>query len=219
MLSVDRCLDPLLKRPFSLFRKSGSDFQILYRVAGRGTAILKDKKAGDIIKVLGPLGNGFPKLKSKISPILVAGGLGVAPLFSLAERLADKNPIFFLGARNKKELLCTAELKSIGIKSVIATDDGSAGEKGTVVSLLNKFLTSCCLRLISSCLVYACGPRPMLSELSSLAKKFKINAYAAFEENMACGIGACLGCAVKTVNGYKRVCKEGPVFSLDEIIW
>lgn len=235
MLSVDKGIAPLLKRPFSMYRVFGKDFQILYRVVGKATAILKDKKVGDTIEVMGPLGNGFPKLKPKTTPIFVAGGLGVAPLFSLAEliiqqsqipprpplskgRWGDFKPLFFLGAKNKKELLCVNELKTIGVNPIIATDDGSVGEKGTVVDILNNFLTSH-FSLPTSQLIFACGPKPMLRELSFLSKKLKIDAYGAFEENMACGIGACLGCVIKTVNGYKRVCKEGPVFPLGEIVW
>jgi len=223
MLGVDKTLDPLLKRPFSLHRKSGKDFQILYRVRGKATNILKDKRAGDTIEVLGPLGNGFPGLKSTLNliqgkPILVAGGLGVAPLFSLAESIRDKKPLFFLGAKSKKELLCANELKGIGIKPVISTDDGSAGRKGTVVDALNDFLTRH-WSLVTGHWLYACGPKPMLRELGILTKKFNIKAYAAFEENMACGIGACLSCVINTKNGFKQVCKDGPVFPFEEIVW
>jgi len=222
MLGVDRSLDPLLKRPFSLHRILGKDFQILYRVRGKATTILKYKKTGDIINVLGPLGNGFPGLKLTMNevhgkPILVAGGLGVAPLFSLAESIRDRKPLFFLGAKSKKELLCVNELKGIGIRPIIATDDGSAGRKGTVLNVLEDFLTH--QSSITSHLLYACGPREMLRELALLVKKFRIKAYAAFEENMACGIGACLSCAINTREGFKQVCKDGPVFPLEEIVW
>jgi len=218
MLSAGKGMDPLLKRPFSMFRRSGNNFQILYRVAGKATAMLKEKKIGDTIEVLGPLGNGFPKLKPRTTPIFVAGGVGAAPLFSLAEETAGKKPLFFLGARNKDELLCIKELKAIGIKPVIATDNGSAGMKGTVVDILRKFFTRHPSLITHHCL-YACGPKPMLKELSSLAQKFRIDAYAAFEENMACGMGACLGCVINTTEGFKRVCKEGPIFPLREIVW
>lgn len=218
MVSVDKTLAPLLKRPFSLHRTMGRNFQILYRVVGKATAILRDKRAGELIEVLGPLGNGFPELKQEIKPFLVAGGLGVAPLFSLAENIADKNPLFFIGARNKEEILCVNELKALGIKPVVATDDGSMGERGTVVDVLSNFLTRYALRITHYAL-YACGPKPMLKRLSSLTEKLRINSYGAFEENMACGIGACLSCVINTRDGFKRVCKEGPVFPLDEIIW
>jgi len=218
MVSVDKTLTPLLKRPFSLHRVVKRSFQILYRVVGKATAILRDKEVGEVIEVLGPLGNGFPELKQEIKPFLVAGGLGIAPMFSLAENIADKNPLFFIGARNKKEILCVNELKALGIKPIIATDDGSMGERGTVVDIFNDFLTHHRSLVTGHC-IYACGPKPMLKKLSSLTKKLRINSYGAFEENMACGVGACLGCVINTKDGFKRVCKEGPVFPLDEIVW
>lgn len=218
MLSAGKGMDPLLKRPFSMFRRSGEKFQILYRVVGKATAILKEKSPGDTIEVLGPLGNGFPKLKPRTTPIFVAGGIGAAPLFSLAEEMAGKKPLFFLGARTKKELLCMEELKSIGIKPFISTDDGTMGEKGFITDVVKGFFTRYSSLITHHCL-YACGPKPMLMELSLLAQKFRIDAYAAFEENMACGMGACLGCVINTTEGFKRVCKEGPVFPLREIVW
>lgn len=218
MLSVSNGLDPLLKRPFSIFRVSEKHFQILYRVVGKATEILKNKKAGDVIEALGPLGNGFPRIKPNIKPILIAGGVGVAPLFALAESVKYKKPLFFLGARNKKELLCINELRKIRINPVIATDDGSAGLKGTVVDALSAFLTRHSSLVTRHC-IYACGPKAMLRELSFLAGKFNIEAYGAFEENMACGVGACLGCMVNTKDGLRSVCKEGPVFPLGEILW
>jgi len=218
MLSAVNSLDPLLKRPFSLYRWLGQDFQILYKVVGKLTNILKDKKPHDTLEIIGPLGNGFPIIKGEDKPILIGGGLGAVPLFSLAETIADKKPLFFIGARNKNELLCIAELKTIGIKPIIATDDGSAGEKGTVVGVVNNFFTSHFSPLTSH-LLYACGPRTMLRELFILAEKFKLKGYFALEENMACGIGACLSCVVNTRSGFKRVCKEGPVFSMEEIVW
>jgi len=218
MLSVDSSLDPLLKRPFSLHRWLGRDFQILYRTAGKATNILIKKKPGDIIDVMGPLGNGFPPAKTHDKIILVAGGVGLAPIFGLAETIKNKKPFFFLGAKTKQELLCMKELKSIGIKPVIATNDGSLGMKGTVVDALEDFLSRHS-SLVTCHSLYACGPKPMLYNLSLLANKYKLKAYVALEENMACGIGACLGCVVNTKNGFKRVCKEGPVFPIDEIIW
>ena len=219
MLSMDRSLDPLLKRPFSLHRWLGKDFQLLYRTVGKATNILREKKPGDILEVTGPLGNGFPSTwDSETKIILVAGGLGIAPVFALAETTAGKKPLFFLGARSKKEVLCIDSLKSIGINPVISTDDGTLGKKGTIVDILSNFLTSNSSSL-NSHLLYACGPKPMLKKLSLLTIKFKLKGYIALEENMACGIGACLSCVVNTKKGYKRICKEGPVFSTKEIIW
>jgi len=219
MLSVDSRLDPLLKRPFSLHRFIGGDLQFLYRVVGRATAILKAKKDGDIMELIGPLGNGFPvDDKEEIKPILVAGGMGIAPLMALAERFAKRKPVFFYGARRAEEVICLSELNSIGIAPAISTDDGTSGRKGVVTEMVDEFLS----HQQSSAAhysIYSCGPKPMLTALSGIAKRHKIRAHMALEESMACGVGACLGCVIKTVDGYKRVCKEGPVFNAEEIVW
>ncbi|MBI5675470.1 MAG: dihydroorotate dehydrogenase electron transfer subunit [Nitrospirae bacterium] len=219
MLSVDSRLDPLLKRPFSLHRLVLGDLQFLYRVVGKATNILKDKKAGDIMELIGPLGNGFPvnEIEEK-KPVLIAGGMGIAPLVALAEKFTERQPVFFYGARNAEEILCLNELESIGITPVISTDDGTSGRKGFVTDIVEEFLYHHPSSSFDYAL-YSCGPKPMLETLSGIAMKYKIKAYMALEESMACGIGACLGCVIKTVDGYKRVCKEGPVFLSEEIIW
>ncbi len=219
MLSVDSSIDPLLKRPFSLHRWQDGNIQILYRVVGKATGILKGRTPGEEIEVIGPLGKGFPLegLNNK-KAILVAGGIGIAPLLSLADRRSDSGPILYYGARSKDELLCLDEFRSIGIEPVISTDDGSAGQKGLITDLLENFLTSHASRVTDHC-IYACGPKPMLASLAEVADEYNIMAYMALEESMACGIGTCLGCAVKTNTGYKRVCKEGPVFSSKDIVW
>lgn len=218
MLSVNRSADPLLRRPFSLHRQLGQDFQILYKVLGKLTNILKDKKPLDTLEIMGPLGNGFPIIGTKTKTVLVAGGLGIAPIFSLAETITGKNPLFFLGAKSKEEALCINGLKSIGIDPIVSTDDGTLGQKGLIINVLRKFLAHQSSVIRHYCL-YACGPKPMLKELSLLTKKFKLKGYIALEENMACGIGACLSCVVNTKKGFKRVCKEGPVFPIEEIVW
>ncbi len=252
MLSVDKGLDPLLKRPFSIHRLVDEDFQLLYRVVGKGTYILSKKTPGDILDVIGPLGNGFPVNKTQNNIILVAGGLGMAPIFALAETLAKlsktkkrKNVILpfsplkkkgetmtlekvksggnfklllFYGVQTKKEALCIDKLRSIGIVPIISTDDGTFGKKGNVIQLLKNFLSLHALP-VTRYVLYACGPKPMLKSLSAFAKKNKIKGYITLEENMACGLGTCLGCVVNTTKGFQSVCKEGPVFSIDEIIW
>jgi dihydroorotate dehydrogenase electron transfer subunit len=219
MLSVDSRLDPLLKRPFSLHRFIEGDLKFLYRVVGKATTILKAKKTGDVMELIGPLGNGFPLNQAgKVKPMLVAGGMGIAPLVALAEKFTKSQPVFFYGARRTEEVLCLDELNSIGIAPVISTDDGSSGQKGVVTDLVEEFLSDHPAASADYSL-YACGPKPMLMALSGIARKYKITAHLALEESMACGVGACLGCVIKTVDGYKRVCKEGPVFSSEDIIW
>ncbi len=218
MVAVDNGLDPLLKRPISIHRWLGGDIQLLYRVVGKGTSRLSEKKPGDILGILGPLGNGFPLNIKSENIILVAGGLGIAPIFALAELFSKRNPALFYGARTKNEVLCTDELKAAGIDPVIATDDGSSGRKGNIVNVLKEHITRHVSRTTDN-ILFACGPEPMLKSLSALAAKHKVKGYMALEQHMACGLGTCLGCVVKTIKGYKRVCKEGPVFPIEEIVW
>ena len=226
-IKVNDADEPLLRRPFSIHRTKGANIEILYEAVGRGTELLSQKKSGEYLDVIGPLGNGFDlrlAISDKRQAILVAGGIGVAPLYFLAERLANCNlqianckiPVL-IGAKTKEQILCEQEFKKLGCEVKIATDDGSKGFKGKITGLLKKIL-----RLAISdkrLAIYACGPRPMLEEIAVISKKHNISAQVSLEEHMACGIGACLGCAVKTKDGYKRVCKEGPVFNVEEIIW
>ena len=221
MLSVNSGLDPLLKRPISIHSWLGGDFQLLYRVVGKGTDILSRRKPGDILEVLGPLGNGFSVTKKQSHNILIAGGLGIAPIFGLAEALVSSlktAPLLFYGARTKKEVLCLDKIQSLGIDPVIATDDGTFGRKGNIVSVLKKYLTQNA-KLKTQNSIYACGPEPMLKAISDFAVKNGIKGFISLEKHMACGVGTCLGCVVSTAKGYKRVCKEGPVFPVDEIVW
>jgi len=218
MVAVDKGLDPLLRRPISIHRWLDGDFQLLYRVVGKGTSILGRKKPGDILEILGPLGNGFPSNIKSENIILVAGGLGIAPIFALAELLRKRNPSLFYGARTKHEVLCTDELKAFGLDTVIATDDGSYGKKGNIVNVLKDHLIRHPSRAAKN-IIFACGPEPMLKALSALAVKHNLQGHIALEQHMACGLGTCLGCVVKTVKGYKRVCKEGPVFPIEDILW
>jgi dihydroorotate dehydrogenase electron transfer subunit len=183
MISAGSSLDPLLRRPFSLYRNLGHDIQILYMVVGKLTGILKDKKTDDILELVGPLGNGFPTIKGKHKPVLVGGGLGSVPLIALAESTPKKKPLFFIGARTKKELLYIDALKSIHINPVVTTEDGTLGKKGLITGELENFLTRHASNGDAYCF-YACGPRPMLREMSILAKRFNVKGYITLEENM-----------------------------------
>ena len=219
-----RCLnstEPLLRRPFSFHKLNHNNFEILYKVKGLGTNLLAKKRKGDKIDVLGPLGNGFDiqqtNRPTNQQTILVAGGMGVAPLLALAERLADRKKIVvLLGAKNKKQILCERDFKRLSLKVQVATDNGTKGHKGFITDLLKKILRTMNNQLRT---IYACGPKPMLEEIAHITFRNRIFAQGSLEQNMACGVGACLGCAIKTKAGYKRVCKDGPVFNLREIKW
>jgi len=224
---IDGGAELLLRRPFSIHRVSGQRIEILYEIIGKGTRALAAKKAGEYLDVIGPLGNGFTyslQLTAYSLPILVAGGMGVAPLIFLAEKLAKckaqsvkRKALVLIGAKAKKDILCAKDFEKLGCIVKIATDDGSAGFKGRVTELLKECLLDAKDRAQS--IIYACGPRPMLKELSRACLGSDTPAQISLEEHMACGIGACLGCVVQTRQGQKRVCREGPVFDAQEIIW
>jgi len=217
MIEVGNAFDPLLKRPFSYFRRTSGTIQFLYTVKGKGTSFMKEFKQGRIINIIGPLGTGYPNPKNGFTPLLIAGGIGIASIFSLAEKLAKKSCIIY-GARSKDDLLMLNELGKMGAEIITCTDDCSFGKEGLVTDVLNDFINSHSTSL-DSYVLYACGPRLMLEALSKISIDRGIKGYISLEENMACGFGACLGCAVKTNRGYKRVCKEGPVFPIEEIVW
>jgi dihydroorotate dehydrogenase electron transfer subunit len=213
--------EALLRRPFSIHKVKGENIELLYEVVGQGTEILSQKKPGEYLDVIGPSGNGFAlPLTPYPLPLIVAGGMGVAPLVFLANQLraesSELRVIVLIGARTKKQILCEKEFKELGCDVRISTDDGSKGFKGKAVDLLKHLLSA---KSQEPSTIYACGPRPMLKEIAVISKRYNLPAQISLEEHMACGIGACLGCAVNTKGGYKRVCKEGPVFSGDEIIW
>jgi dihydroorotate dehydrogenase electron transfer subunit len=217
MIQPADAVSPLLRRPFGVHAVTGNSVSILYEVVGTSTQILAKKKAGDAIGVIGPCGSGFDFPKSaKCSPLLVAGGMGVAPLMFLAKKLG--HGVVVLGARTKKHLLCEKEFKAIGCEAVVATDDGSKGFHGYVTQLLEKVLAKN-PESRNKYTLYACGPAPMLKEVCRITAEQSISCQVSLEAHMACGIGACLGCAVQTVSGYKRVCHDGPVFKADELVW
>jgi len=219
MLKANSGSAPLLRRPLGIHRLKSGRLEFLYQVVGPATEILAQKRSGEFLDILGPLGNGFdlsPVLEGR-RPILVAGGMGVAPLTFLAEKLSKEKPLVLLGARTKSAILCEKEFKAFGCGVLVATDDGSKGFKGFVTDLLaNVLLTAGKAQAVT---VYACGPKPMLKATGLVAADCGVFAEFSLEAHMACGIGACLGCVVETKSGYKRVCAEGPVFKSNEIVW
>ncbi len=217
MIGVSRGNDPLLKRAFSLLKITSEGFQLLYRIKGRGTSLLKEMKKGDTVEVLGPLGTRYPVATEGQVPLVIAGGVGVASVFPFLLEQKGKAIVFY-GARSKDEILMQDELKAICREVFISTDDGSLGTKGNVVEMLGGYLDTNRMNL-KKYVLYACGPHPMLKAVSKISALWCVSAYISMEENMACGLGACLGCVVKTKTGHKRVCKEGPVFKSEEIVW
>jgi len=208
----------ILRRPFSIHRVIKNKVYILFRVRGKGTRLLSCFDKNSKLNIIGPLGNGF-EYKNKNLNILLAGGMGVAPLYFLAERLKEynlKENTVLLGAKNKGYVLLDKEFKKLGYKTFIATEDGSVGFKGNVVELLKEILPS----LKEDLNIYACGPKEMFFEVYKIIKPYKnINCYVSFEQFMGCGLGICLGCVINTKYGYKRICKDGPVFNLKELNW
>lgn len=227
-----RCSDsinPLLRRPFSAHRILKGGIEILYEVVGKGTEALSQRKAGEALDVIGPLGNGFnierTAQSAQRTAILVAGGMGVAPLVALAEEIAKNSKLksqgkkiyALIGACKRAHILCEGEFDSLGAKVSAATEDGSKGRKGLTTDLLKSLLSTINSQQST---IYACGPNAMLKEVARIAQARRIPCQVSLEERMACGVGACLGCPVKVKGGeYKMVCKDGPVFNSEEIAW
>lgn len=220
----DYTYDPLLRRPLALHRidREGGQVDLLVRVAGRGTAWLAARQPGDRLDLLGPLGQPFSLRDKTSNLLLVAGGMGIAPLRAVAEEALSRAcaVVLALGARSSSELY-PPQLLSPQIEVHVTTDDGSAGRCGPVIDLLADPDLDL---LVWADQVMACGPRPMLACLPDLIRDRRLVwerdfAQVSLEERMACGIGACLGCVTPTRRGFQRVCREGPVFDLKDLVW
>jgi dihydroorotate dehydrogenase electron transfer subunit len=221
MLRVSENLDPLLARPFGISSVHHKrSLAIYYRVVGKGTRMLTAVKTGQMLGLLGPLGRGFPLPTRGVLPLLIMGGSGFPPLHYLSLR-TGKHAHSFVGARNKECLPPAGVLKDLKAASAglhIVTEDGSLGKQGITTDLLESFLSK--TELNSKIVIYACGPHAMLANVSRIAAAHAITCYVSMEERMACGLGACMGCSVPVkTGGYKRACKEGPVFDSRDIEW
>jgi dihydroorotate dehydrogenase electron transfer subunit len=221
MLRVSENLDPLLARPFGISSViSKRSIELYYRVAGRGTSLLTAVEPGQVLSVTGPLGNGFPAPDKGTTPLLVAGGSGFPPLLYFAARFGKRSRLF-VGSRDKECLPPAMAMKEFlsRVDAVhYATEDGSRGTCGFVTDCLARYLAA--QKAEDRPVIYACGPHAMLAAVSALAVEFEIPCYVSMEERMACGLGVCMGCSVAMkAGGYKRVCKEGPVFASSEIDW
>lgn len=199
-----------LRRPISVCDKDRESFTIVYKVVGRGTEKLSKMQKGDKLDILTGLGNGYDESLSGETPLLIGGGVGVPPLYLLCKNLIaqGKKPTVILGFNTKEEIFLKDEFESLGVKTLVATADGSFGSKGLVTDALK--------HVDDYSHFFTCGPEPMLKAVFAATET---DGQFSFEERMGCGFGACMGCSCKTVTGYKRICKEGPVLRKGEILW
>ena len=197
-----------LRRPISVYDSEPGSLTILYKVVGKGTEQMATMKPGETLDVLTGLGNGYDLSKSGETPVLLGGGVGVPPLYLLAKKLIaeGKKPQAVLGFNTAAEVFGEAEFKALGCGVTVTTADGSYGVKGFVTDVLPAEYSY----------FYTCGPEPMLR---AVYRATKTSGQLSFEERMGCGFGACMGCSCKTITGYKRICREGPVLEKEEIIW
>jgi dihydroorotate dehydrogenase electron transfer subunit len=218
-IKVSESFEPLLRRPISIcsINRMKKEFTTIYRVEGRGTKLLSEKKPGQEVDVLGPLGNGFPVNEALPghTALLVGGGIGVPPLFELSKSLVDHDVsvVHVLGFQTKDQIFYAEEFNGLGL-TYIATADGSAGYKGFVTDIIEE-------KQIRFDVVYSCGPTPMLKALQERFRNQKL--FLSLEERMGCGIGACFACVCHTADDplghrYKKVCSDGPVFRAGEVV-
>jgi len=220
--------DPLLPRPMAVFRtqrldEGGARLEFLYKVVGRGTALLAEALRGQKVQLVGPLGVSFPVAASEVpeaysaGALLVGGGTGTASLYELARVLAQGGARVkvLLGARSAADLMGVPDFEELGVEVAIATEDGSRGDAGLVTSSLEASLAE-----HAGALVYSCGPTPMMRRCSAIARAAGSRSFVSLENQMACGFGVCLGCASPHVRGgYALVCREGPVFPAEDVEW
>ena len=214
--------EPFLRRPISIYNldRENGILEFIFQVKGKGTEILAKKKIGDLIDIVGPLGYGTFKYENYNNLAIIGGGIGVFPLYELAKcaKKDNKNVNIYLGFRNKEYVVLEDEFKNVSDNLTITTDDGSYSEKGFAINFLERDIEA---GKVDS--IYACGPLPMLKAVQKLAVEKNIPCQISLEEKMACGLGVCLGCAVKTAKSpkdapeYWHVCKAGPVFQAKDV--
>ena len=197
-----------LRRPISVCDVCEDVLTIIYKVVGKGTEAMSKMKSG-VLDVLTGLGNGYDMTEAGEKPVLLGGGVGVPPMYLLAKQLvaAGKIPTVILGFNKKVEIFYEEEFRALGCPVMVTTVDGSYGIRGFVTDALKQ---------IDYTYFYTCGPEPMLK---AVYRASNTSGQMSFEERMGCGFGACMGCSCKTLTGYKRICKEGPVMRKEEIAW
>ena len=198
-----------LRRPISVCDCEGDELTLVYKVVGKGTEQMSQMRGGEALDVLVGLGNGYDTSVSGNAPLLIGGGVGVPPMYMLCKRLVreGKKPTVILGFNKADEIFYEKEFEALGVKVILSTVDGSYGVRGFVTNAMEE---------IDYSYFYTCGPEPMLKAVYS---KSTTGGSFSFEERMGCGFGACMGCSCKTITGYKRICKEGPVMQKEDILW
>jgi dihydroorotate dehydrogenase electron transfer subunit len=219
-LKVSEGWDPLWRRPFSVHRVSEErkTVSLLYRTIGRGTAKMRTFTSGGTVRLIGPLGNPFDLTGHFDTAVIVSGGLGIAPVHFLADRLAEagKKIVLLWGVRHSADLFGLEELKRKGVEILSATEDGSAGFHGRATDLLDSILIK--ISSFKNPRGFACGPMPMFKSMQEIVAKAGFAWQVSLEEKMACGVGVCQGCVVRIRKGeYRTVCADGPVFDLMEL--
>jgi len=197
-----------LRRPISVYDSAAGQLTVIYKTVGKGTRQMAGMQPGAVLNVLTGLGNGYDLSRAGDKPLLLGGGVGVPPLYLLAKQLIaqGRQVTSVLGFNTRAEVFGEAEFRALGCEVTVTTADGSYGTKGFVTDALPEEYSY----------FYTCGPEPMLKAVYA---KTKTSGQFSFEERMGCGFGACMGCSCKTVTGYKRICREGPVLEKEEIIW
>ena len=204
-IAVDGCF---LRRPISVSSWNAAGLTLVYKIVGRGTQAMAALRPGQTLDLLCGLGNGFAPERCGKRPLLLGGGLGAAPLYGLAKALLKRrrDPVVVLGFNTESEIFYEEAFRMLGVRTILATADGSAGVKGLVTDALP-----------DGCDVFAaCGPVPMLR---AVCEALPIPGFVSLEERMGCGFGACMGCSIQTKSGSRRVCKDGPVFAREELVW
>jgi len=206
----------ILRRPLSAHQVDEGKMALLFAIVGKGTHWLSQRQIGDTIDIFGPLGNGFSIHPDSHNLLLVAGGIGIAPLYSLALSASKEGYSIriLLGARTASQLY-PSHLLSSKIKLITVTEDGTAGRKGLITDLLPEYVSE-------ADQVFVCGPMPMYRDMALKKQELKLDGkpvQVSLEMRMGCGLGVCYGCTLKTKSGLKQVCKDGPIFDLDDILW
>lgn len=216
-IRINENLDPFLRRPISIYNieKEKGIIEIIFQVKGKGTELLSKKQEGDFIDIIGPLGNGVFKFEKHKNIAVIGGGIGIFPLYELTKEAKELNLNIdtYIGFRNKELVVLEKEFENTSNNLTITTDDGSYKNKGFAIDYLKENLKTKKVDCI-----YTCGPLPMIKAVKALAEENNIECQISLEEKMGCGLGVCLGCAVKTAESskedpqYVHVCKDGPVF-------